>query len=108
MNYSDKEKAALEYHERLHAVYAAMEEKKRSATLVYHPKLHANILSKRRKPMKKLNDIDKKQISDQTKMYASLGAAQVSDALRRLFTWTAERCDDANTYFIAISAKYRR
>ena len=45
---------------------------------------------------------------DQMKMHASLGAEQVSDALRRLFTWTAERCDDANTYFIALSTKYRR
>ena len=71
MKYSDKEKAALAYHERLHEMYAIME-------------------SKRRKPMKKLKDIDREQISDQTKLYALLGAAQVSAA-----SATMERCRGA-------------
>ena len=45
---------------------------------------------------------------NQLKMHASLIAAQVSDALRRLFARAARSCDDANTYFLAQSTKYRR
>lgn len=45
---------------------------------------------------------------DQIKLHASSAAAAGCDAMRRLFTWSAERCDDANTYFIALSTKYRR
>jgi len=89
MKYSDKEKAALAYHERLHEMYAIME-------------------SKRRKPMKKLKDIDREQISDQTKLYALLGAAQVSAASATVFTWLGKRCDAMHTYFLAKSAHYRR
>tara|TARA_A200000159_G_scaffold42360_1_gene38908 strand:- start:264 stop:533 length:270 start_codon:yes stop_codon:yes gene_type:complete len=89
MKYSDKEKAALAYHERLHEMYAIME-------------------SKRRKPMKKLKDIDREQISDQTKLYALLGAAQVSAASASVFTWLGKRCDAMHTYFLAKSAHYRR
>jgi hypothetical protein len=44
----------------------------------------------------------------QIKLHASSAAAAGCDALRRLFAWSAERCDDANTYFIALSTKYRR
>lgn len=89
MKYSEKEKAALAYHERLHEMYAIME-------------------SKRRKPMKKLKDIDREQISDQTKLYALLGAAQVSAASATVFTWLGKRCDAMHTYFLAKSAHYRR
>lgn len=89
MKYSEKEKAALAYHERLHEMYAIME-------------------SKRRKPMKKLKDIDREQISDQTKLYALLGAAQVSAASATVFTWLGKRCDAMHTYFTAKSAHYRR
>lgn len=42
------------------------------------------------------------------KHYASLTAAAAFDALRRLFTWLGKRCDDANTYFLSISARHRR
>lgn len=94
MSYSDKEKAALEYHERLHAMFKAMEGKaeltrkiaKEHNSQVWEPTM------------------DK----DQLKMHASLGAAQVSDALRRVFARAAACCDDANTYFLAQSTKYRR
>lgn len=52
--------------------------------------------------------MNRDQLLTAIKYYASSSAAAGCDALRRLFTWTAERCDDANTYFIAISARYRR
>lgn len=52
--------------------------------------------------------MNRDQLLTAIKYYASLSAAQVSDALRRLFARAARSCDDANTYFIAISARYRR
>lgn len=94
MSYSDKEKAALEYHERLHAMFKAMEGKaeltrkiaKEQNSQLWEPTMNKN----------------------QLKLRALLAAAQVSDALRRLFARAAARCDDANTYFLAQSTKYRR
>lgn len=58
--------------------------------------------------MKKLNDIDRKEISTRMKLYASLGAAQVSAASASVFTWLGKRCDAMHTYFLAKSAQYRR
>ena len=58
--------------------------------------------------MKKLKDLDREQISDQTKLYALLGAAQVSAASATMFTWLGKRCDAMHTYFLAKSAHYRR
>jgi hypothetical protein len=52
--------------------------------------------------------MDKDQLLLNTKLYASSGAAAGCDALRRLFTWAAKCCDEANTYFLALSTKYRR
>lgn len=92
MAYSDKELAALEYHERLHALYAAMDAKKRSATLIKQEE----------------SRMTREQFISTFKHYASLSAAAGFDALRRLFTWAAKRCDDANTYFLSISARHRR
>lgn len=52
--------------------------------------------------------MDKDQLLLKAKLNASLSAAAGFDALRRLFTWAGERCDEANTYFLAQSTKYRR
>ena len=98
MSYSDKEKAALEYHERQYAMFKAMEGK---SELI-------------RKIAKETNSqlwettMDKDQLLLKAKLNASLSAAAGFDALRRLFTWAAKRCDDANTYFLAQSTKYRK
>jgi hypothetical protein len=50
----------------------------------------------------------REQLLLNAKLHASSGAAAGCDALRRLFTWAAKRCDDANTFFLALSTKYRR
>jgi len=43
-----------------------------------------------------------------TKRYAASGAAMATACFATAFTWLAQRCDDANTYFVGVSTRYRR
>ena len=52
--------------------------------------------------------MNREQLLLNTKLYASLAAAKTCASFATAFTWTAGRCDDANTFFLALSTKYRR
>ena len=52
--------------------------------------------------------MNREQLILSIKLYASLGAAKTCASFTTALAWTANRCDDANTYFLALSTKYRR
>lgn len=52
--------------------------------------------------------MNREQILLTVKLYTSLAAAGICASLQSLFTWISNRCDDANTFFTAKSAQYRR
>jgi hypothetical protein len=52
--------------------------------------------------------MNREQLLLNTKLYASLAAAKTCASFTTALTWIANRCDDANTYFLTLSTKYRR
>lgn len=49
--------------------------------------------------------MNREQLILSTKYYASLAAAGTFAALTTAFAWLSNRCDDANTFFLSVTAR---